>query len=100
MSFLDFFSTHPKNQLSARAVQWMLANLDGVQTEILQFVEPGREISIATAPFILNVMAEFRDDRLAIVYGKGSGHAFLRVSALRDAKNASRTIGKRTAITV
>ena len=70
----------------------MLANLDGVQTEILQFVEPGREISIASAPFILNVMAEFRDDRLAIVYGKGSGHAFLRVSALRDARIASRSI--------
>lgn len=84
MSLFDFLSGIPKDQISPRGVQWMMKHLDGVHTEILQFMEPGKELPFEAAVFIPNAMSKFGDAQIGSVHGQGSGHAFLRVSALRE----------------
>jgi hypothetical protein len=69
-------------QLSERGVRSLLELLPQVQTEIVQFVEPTCRIMLGQHVFIPNLLGEFRDSSIAIVYGKGRGHALVRVSAL------------------
>jgi hypothetical protein len=85
VSFLDFLSNTPKDQVSTKGVQWILSHLDGVRSEILPFIEPGHETAggFGSAMLIDNALAEFLDPRIGLVCGKGSGHAFTRVAALK-----------------
>lgn len=90
MSFFDQLTNHykrvPENQVSARGVQWLIANIDQFKTKIIQFMEPGKEMSFTCSMFVPNAMAEFEDHKLGIVYGEGIGHAFVRVSALNSVR--------------
>ena len=82
--FEHLFGIASRNQISASGIRQLLAQIDMVRTEILQFVEAGTEIPFECAMFVPHVLAEFRDPRLGIVHGKGTGHAFLRVPALKE----------------
>jgi hypothetical protein len=83
--FERLFGIAPRNQISASGVRQLLAQIDMIRTEILQLVEPGTEIPFECAMFVPNVLAEFNDPHLAIVHGQGTGHAFFRVKAVREA---------------
>jgi len=78
-----FSSVGPEGeQLSDSGVRGLLELLPKVHTEILQFFEPGASVMTGQEAFIPNVLAEFRDPTVAVVYGEGIGHAFVRVQAL------------------
>ena len=47
-------------------------------------MEPGKQMAFESHMFVPNAMAEFKDLKLGILYGQGSGHAFIRVSALKE----------------
>jgi len=72
----------PEEQLSEAGVRGLLAHLPQVHTEILQFFEPTCRVMIGQEVFVANVLGEFRDPSVAIVYGEGRGHAFVRASAV------------------
>jgi len=71
------------DQISPRGVTWLIANVEGIGTETLQFVEPGVSCSFSASMLIPNVLEEFRHPKLAVVFGLGRGHAFFRTSHLR-----------------
>jgi hypothetical protein len=60
----------------------MFGQLPNVHSDILQFFEPGTNIMPGQEVWVPNVLAEFRDPSVAIVYGDGVGHAFVRVGAV------------------
>lgn len=72
----------PDEQLSTAGFRSLLAHLPHVQTDIMQFFEPTCRAMIGQEIFVPNVLGEFRDPSVAIVYGEGLGHAFVRVSAV------------------
>lgn len=90
MSLLDrLFSSVPADQISPRGIQWMLGQSSQVQTELFQFLEPGKQIPFESQMFVSNATAEFDDPKLGIIYGQGTGHAIVRVSVLRDVARSS-----------
>lgn len=72
------------DQLSAQSLKQMWATLPSVPGEIWQVIEPGAHVRITEAWFIPNMLQEFNlDESLGILHGRGKGHAFFRLSALR-----------------
>ena len=83
MSFWKkLFFDSDAQQLSECGVEGLLQHLPRVHTEILQFFEPGTTVGLGQEVWIPNVLAEFRDPSVAVVYGEGVGHAFVRVQAI------------------
>jgi hypothetical protein len=81
------------DQLSDSGVRALIEYLPRVQTEILQFFEPGTSIMMGQEVFIPNVLAEFRDPSMALVYGEGAGHAFVKVQAVQGVAYHLRSSG-------
>ncbi|MBK9681530.1 MAG: hypothetical protein IPO69_22190 [Saprospiraceae bacterium] len=73
-----------QDQLTESGVRAMIRNISWVHTEIFQFFEPTTIIMFGQEMFIPNVMGEFRDQEVAIVYGNGVGHAFVNVRIVRS----------------
>lgn len=71
-----------RDQLSESGVRRMIEHLPKVNTEILQFFEPGTSIMYGQEGFVPNVLGEFRDPSIGMIYGEGVGHVFIRVSAV------------------
>ncbi|MEC4684781.1 MAG: hypothetical protein VST71_03490 [Nitrospirota bacterium] len=86
MGFLSnlFGDENFAGQISDRGVKYLLANLDSVDTEVLNFLEPTHHIWPEQQMFIPNLMGEFRDSKVGIVHGQGGGHAFIRMNALKS----------------
>jgi electron transfer flavoprotein alpha subunit len=73
-------------QLTDRQVQQLVASLSKVPSEIIFVTDANDELLPESAVFMPNLMAEFRvDPKLAMVHGMGKNHAWIRVSALKDA---------------
>jgi hypothetical protein len=92
MSLLDLFSTSiPKNQISERGILWLLRNLDfeQIKTEVFLFIEPGKHMTFVNSKLMPDALAEFKDAKLAILYGEGLDHAFIRVRALKSVMNVA-----------
>lgn len=73
------------NQLSDRAVQWLVSNANQIQTELITFIEPGVSIMPSFACFELYIDGEFNNEpRLGIVFGEGRGHVYILAEALQN----------------
>ena len=80
-------------QLSDNGVLALLMQLPQIHTETLQFFESTTRIMPGQEVFIPNVLAEFRDPSVAVVYGSGVGHVYVRVSAVRSVASALSSYG-------
>lgn len=77
-----------QDQLSSQTVRSLLAGVDKVTTEVVNFLEPGTELWFEQAMFMPNLLAEFNlDPQLGIIHGDGRGHSIMRTSALKKVVN-------------